>query len=199
MHHLSIFVGHLGHLLSRYGGWGLFVISFLDSSFLAFPFINDLLLIKLSSVHPHKAILYTLQCMVGSVLGAYLIYWLTRQGSKFVFRRTQPSEKSRIRRWMERNDFLSILIASLLPPPAPFKIFAILAGGLRINALRFLAALVVGRGIRFGFESWLGVYYGAAAQQYLKKNFLTLCIIMVAVLVAGAILHRFLKHRRSPG
>lgn len=197
MHHLNIFISSLGRLLSHYGGWGLFAISFLDSSFLAFPFINDLLLIKLASVHPHKVILYTLQCTVGSVLGAYTIYLITRQGSKFFTRKTSSSKKTRARRWMERNDFLSILVASLLPPPAPFKVFAIIAGGLRISAVRFLMALVVGRGIRFAFESWLGVYYGAAAQEYLKNNFAMLCLIVIVIVVVGAFFYRRLTRSHS--
>lgn len=197
MHHPDILIASLGRWLSHYGGWGLFAISFLDSSFLAFPFINDLLLIKLSSVHPYKALLYTLQCTVGSVLGAYTIYLITRHGSKFFTRKTSSSEKTRVRRWMEHNDFLSIFVASLLPPPAPFKVFAIIAGGLRIGELRFVVALVVGRGIRFGFESWLGVYYGAVAQEYLKNNFAMLCLIVIVIGLAAALLYRRLRRSHS--
>jgi membrane protein YqaA with SNARE-associated domain len=194
--HLKALEATLGHVLGHYGGWGLFAISFLDSSFLAFPFVNDLLIIKLASIEPHKAVYYALQCTVGSVLGAYVIFAITRQASRVLSRRPAPREKSYIRRWMERNDFLSVLLGSLLPPPTPFKIFAIIAGGLRMSALRFLAALLIGRGIRFGFEAWLGVEYGAAAQAFLNQNFLWICLAVAVLVVVGVVVYR--RFKRPP-
>ncbi|MGH9396885.1 MAG: YqaA family protein [Terriglobia bacterium] len=191
MSHLEILISGLGHFLSHYGGWGLFAISFLDSSFLAFPAINDLLLIGLSSTNPHKAVLYAFQCTTGSVLGALTIYVMTRKGRKLFSRGASKKEKTRIRRWIEQNDFLSILIASLLPPPAPFKVFAIMAGVLQISLLRFFLALLIGRGIRFAIEAWLGAYYGVAAQAYLRKNIVWLSLVVVAVIVVTALIYRY--------
>lgn len=193
MSHLEILISELGRLLSHYGGWGLFAISYLDSSFLAFPFINDLLLIKLASAQPHKAILFSFQCTAGSILGALTIYFITRQGRRLFSRRASKKEKTRIRHWIEQNDFLSLLIASLLPPPAPFKVFALMAGALQISLVRFTLALVIGRGIRFAFEAWLGVYYGAVAEAYLRKNFEWLSVVLIAVIVAGALIYRYYK------
>jgi len=191
--HLKGIVGILGSFLSHHGGWGLFFVSYLDSSFLAFPFINDLLLIKLSILHPAKALLYTLECTMGSVLGAYTIYYLSRAGSQRLSRNASPREKSRVRHWIERNDFLSLLIASLLPPPMPFKIFPVIAGGLRTNGPRFIVALLIGRGIRFAVESWLGVRYGAAAQLYVRDNIWWMSVIMVVAVAAAALIYRRLK------
>ncbi|MDE3178303.1 MAG: DedA family protein [Acidobacteriota bacterium] len=199
MSHLEILIRGLGHLLSHYGGWGLFAISFLDSSFLAFPFINDLLLIELASAQPHKAALFGAQCTAGSVLGALTIYYITRQGRNLFSRRTTKREKTRIRRWIEQNDFLAILTASLLPPPAPFKVFAIVAGALQINLVRFILALIVGRGIRFAFEAWLGAYYGISAQAYLRNNIGWVSLVIVAVVIAGAIIHRYYRRLAAKG
>ena len=195
MSHLKILISGLGHLLSQYGGWGLFAISYLDSSFLAFPVINDLLLIKLSSQHPQKAILYTLQCTVGSVLGALSIYIITRHGRNLLSPRTPQREKTRVRHWIERNDFLSILVASLLPPPTPFKLFAVMAGAMQISMVRFIIGLMIGRGIRFGLEAWVGVYYGAIAQDYLRRNVVLLSIVVTVAIVALASIYRYIKRR----
>jgi membrane protein YqaA with SNARE-associated domain len=224
--HIKVLETALSHFLSLHGGWGLFVISFLDSSFLAFPFINDLLLIKLASLHPYKAAYYALQCTAGSVLGAFILYLIFFQGSKvvsetlspqkkghirrwiernrivstllallrrFFSRKPLPQEKNRLQRWAERNDFLSILVASLLPPPLPFKVFAIMAGGLRMRMAAFLAALVIGRGLRFGVEAWLGVSYGAAAQAYLKRNLAWHSLIIVAIIILAVLAYRRLR------
>lgn len=196
MSRLKIFISTLGYFFSQYGGWGLFAISFLDSSFLAFPVINDLLLIKLASSHPHKTILYVLQCTAGSVLGACTLYFISQKGRNFFWRNSSSQrEKTLIRHWIERNDFISILVASLLPPPMPFKIFAIIAGGLQIDVTRFITALIIGRGLRFSVEGWLGAYYGVAAQQYLKNNIEVLSIIVVVLIVAVAVVYRYLKRR----
>lgn len=195
MSRLKIFISTLGYFFSQYGGWGLFAISFLDSSFLAFPVINDLLLIKLAASHPHKTVLYVLQCTSGSVLGACTLYFISHKGRRLFSRSTTQREKTLIRHWIERNDFLSIFVASLLPPPMPFKIFAIIAGGLQIDVTRFITALIIGRGLRFGFEGWLGAYYGAAAQQYLKNNLELLCIVVIVIAVAAAVIYRYLKRR----
>jgi membrane protein YqaA with SNARE-associated domain len=186
----------LGHILGRYGGWGLFAISFLDSSFLAFPFINDLFLMKLASLNPHRAILYTFQCTAGSVLGAYLIYEITRRASRLLSRRPAARGKSHIRSWMERNDFLSVLVGSLLPPPTPFKVFAIIAGGLQMGAVRFFVALLIGRTVRFSFEAWLGLDYGAAAQLFLTKNIWTVCLVTIVAIIVSAVAYR--RFKRPP-
>jgi membrane protein YqaA with SNARE-associated domain len=196
--HFRIFISALSHFFSHYGGWGLFAISFLDSSFLAFPVINDLLLIKLASAHPHKVALYIVQCTSGSVMGAYMIYFITHKGRNLFARRASPGEKTFIRHWIERNDFLSILVASLLPPPAPFKVFAIMAGALQIDGGRFATALIVGRGLRFAFEGWLGVYYGVAAQRYLRRNIDWLSLVIIAVVVGCGLIHWYLKRRFAP-
>ena len=86
MHYLKYLSGHLGNPLIRYEGWGLLAISFLDSSFLAFPMFNDLALLVLASRHPGRAAIYALQAAAGSVLGAYLIYGITRRGRELLWR-----------------------------------------------------------------------------------------------------------------
>ena len=73
-------------------------------------------------------------------------------------------------RWLERNDFVAVLVASLLPPPAPLKVFILTAGLLRVNAVHFGLALLVGRGLRFAAEAWLGARYGVQAEDYLRHN-----------------------------
>lgn len=193
--HLGSIAHAVSHFLSHRGGWGLFLISYLDSSFLAFPSINDILLIEYSSLQPHRAFLYASECTAGSVLGAYTIYLITRKGSRYFSRKTPRREKSHIRIWIERNDFLTILAASLLPPPLPFKIFPIIAGGVRMNTGRLVLALLIGRGIRFSAESWLGIHYGAAAQEYLRDHIVSVSLIAIAVLIGLALIYRWFKRR----
>ncbi len=188
----------LGQFLALYGGWGLMGISFLDSSFVPLPGLNDLLLIHLSSQHPERAVWYALASTTGSVAGAYLIYGLARGGARFLWPRRSSASLAHAHEWLERNEFASILVASMLPPPAPFKAFLVAAGVLRVNAVRFGVALLVGRGLRFGAAAYLGARYGAQAEAYLKENFVWASLFVVAVVVLAAVVYRRVA-RRPPG
>jgi membrane protein YqaA with SNARE-associated domain len=139
----------LGHILVLYGGWGLFAMSFLDSSLIPFPVVNDLALIVMATKRPAWWPLYALASTLGSVCGAYVLYGIARGGGKFFFRKTPPQAMARAQHWLERNDFVAVLVASILPPPAPYKLFVLTAGLLRVNALNFgLALLVAGCALR---------------------------------------------------
>ena len=185
----------LGHLLVLYGGWGLFAMSFLDSSLVPFPVLNDLALIMMASRRPAWWPLYALASTLGSVGGTYLLYAMARGGGKFFFRKTTPQSVTNAQRWLERNDFVAILVASLLPPPAPMKVFILTAGILRVIALRFGLALLVGRGLRFTADAWLGAHYGVQAQDYVRHNLGWASLAIVIVIVGLALLQRWLKAR----
>jgi membrane protein DedA with SNARE-associated domain len=102
---------------------------------------------------------------------------------------------TRAQEWLKRNDFATILVAALLPPPAPLKVFILSAGLLRVNALRFGLAFALARGLRFGAEAWLGASYGDQAQAYLRHNLGWSSIAAVGVVVGLALLQRWWKQR----
>jgi len=187
----------LGFWLALYGGWGLFSVCFLDSSVLSFPAVTDLLLIHLCARQPERAFLHAVQATLGSVLGAYLLYAITSQGGRYVLRKLSPEKVRVARRWLERNDFVSILVASLLPPPAPLKIFLITAGVLRVNAARYGAALLVGRVLRYGAIAWLAARYGLQAEAYMKQNITWASLMIVAFVLVFTLIYRRLARGRS--
>src|SRR5208337_2877086 len=185
----------LGQVLILYGGGGLFAMSLLDSSLIPFPVVNDLALIVMASKRPAWWPLYALASTLGSVCGAYLLYGIARGGGKFFFRKTTPYAVAHARRWLEHNDFVAVLVASILPPPAPYKVFVLTAGLLRVNALNFGLALLVGRGLRFAADAWLGAHYGVQAQDYVRHNLGWASLAMVIVIVGLVLLQRWLKAR----
>jgi len=191
----------LGQFLALYGGWGLLGISFLDSSVVPLPGLNDLLLLHLSGQHPERAIFYGLGATTGSVLGCYVMFGLARGGARFLWRGQRSASLARAHQWLEKNEFATLLVASLLPPPAPFKAFLLAAGALRVNAWRFGLALIVGRSLRFGTEAFLGARYGAAAEAYLKANYVRGSLAIVLAVIVATLLYRRLAGRvaSSPG
>src|SRR4029434_445027 len=69
------------------GGPGLLIIGFLDSSFLSFPEINDILVVVMVIEHPHRMIYYATMATLGSVSGCLALYLLARKGGDTLVRK----------------------------------------------------------------------------------------------------------------
>src|SRR5438067_8241035 len=146
------------------GAPGLFLISFLDSSVLTFPVINDLLLIELSMQHPARMPLYAFMASLGSVLGCTLLYFIARKGGEAYFRRKAGARAEAIRHWVERNGFGGMLLAAMLPPPTPFKFFVFAAGVFEVPLGSYVSAISLSRLIRYFGVGYLAVKYGSDAR-----------------------------------
>ena len=178
------------------GAPGLLLISFLDSSVLSFPIINDLLLIQLSMQRPERMPLYALMAASGSVLGCVALYFLARMGGEAYFHRKAGARAHAIRHWVERNRFGGMLIAALLPPPTPFKIFVFAAGAFEAPVAGFTAAITVARLFRYFGVGLLAVRYGANAIPYLKAHWLLVVLLSIALITVSYGLSRLvLRHR----
>ena len=69
-----------------------------------------------------------------------------------------------------RHGVMAVLIPSILPPPAPFKIFVLLAGVADISVGRFTTAILIGRGLRYTVEGLLALWYGERAMAFIRDN-----------------------------
>jgi membrane protein YqaA with SNARE-associated domain len=165
------------------GAPGLFLISFLDSSVLTFPVINDLLLIELSVQHPARMPLYASMAALGSVLGCVLLFFLARKGGEALFRRKVGARAETIRQWVERNGFGGMLVAALLPPPTPFKFFVLAAGVFKVPLVSFASAIALARVFRYFGMGYLAVRYGSQALPYLAQH--KLQVVIAAVVLVG--------------
>jgi membrane protein YqaA with SNARE-associated domain len=196
---LKSLTAKLAKTLALYGCWGLFGIALLDSAGLSMPGVKDLLLIYLSAQRPGLAWLYAVAVALGTALGSLIIYGLGRSGARLVGKKPSRENVSRASRWLQRNAFVTVIVASLLPPPLPFKPFSFAAGALRINVPRFTAALLVGAALRFGAEAWFGVRYGLGGAEYLKRNIVWLSLAGTGIIVLLALVnHLFRKTPAEP-
>jgi uncharacterized membrane protein YdjX (TVP38/TMEM64 family) len=93
---------------------------------------------------------------------------------------------------------MAVLIPSLLPPPAPFKIFVLLAGVAGISVWRFAIAIAIGRGIRYFGEGLLAVWYGEAAMAYIEANGRWVSLILVGLLGVGLAAYLLMTRSRRP-
>jgi membrane protein YqaA with SNARE-associated domain len=174
------------------GAPGLFLISFLDSSVLSFPIINDLLLIELSIQHPLRMPLYALMAGTGSVLGCVLLYFIARKGGEAFFAKKAGARAQAIRHWVESNGFMGMLVAALLPPPTPFKVFVFAAGVFEVPLWSFTSAIALARAIRYFGVGYLAVRYGDQALPYLSQHKLQVLIFVVVFVGISYLLSRLI-------
>jgi membrane protein YqaA with SNARE-associated domain len=178
------------------GAPGLFLISFLDSSVLSFPIINDLLLIQLSMQNHARMPLYALMATTGSVLGCVVLYFLARMGGEAYFHRKAGARAHAIRHWVERNGFGGMLVAALLPPPTPFKIFVFAAGAFEAPVLGFTTAITLARVFRYFGMGYLAVRFGADAMPYLKAHWGLATVLTIALVAVSYALSRLLLRQK---
>jgi len=183
---------------SGLGAPGLFLISFLDSSVLTFPIINDLLLIELSMEHPARMPLYAFMASLGSVLGCVVLYFIARKGGEAIFHQKAGKHGHAIRHWVEQNGFLGMLIAALLPPPTPFKFFVLAAGVFEVPLFSYISAITIARMFRYFGMGYLAIRYGADAMPYLMHHKLRLTVFVILLVIVSYVLSRLLLKRRAP-
>ena len=153
------------------GAPGLFLVSFLDSSFISLPEVTDLLLVWMVTKHPYRMVLYAGMATLGSILGCYAIYIIARKGGEaFVRRRFHERHVDRSLDLFQRYGMWVLIVPALLPPPAPFKIFVLMAGVAGMSSARFIAAIAIGRGLRYFVEALLALWYGQRAIRFLNEN-----------------------------
>jgi len=181
---------------SGLGAPGLFLISFLDSSVLTFPVINDLLLIELSIQHPARMPLYALMAMLGSVLGCVLLFFLAEKGGEALFHKHAGHRAQAIHNWVVHNGFGGMLVAALLPPPTPFKVFVVAAGVFEVPLISFTSAIALARAIRYFGIGYLAIRYGAQALPYLMSHKWQVAVVVITLAAASYLLSRLiLRHR----
>jgi membrane protein YqaA with SNARE-associated domain len=178
------------------GGPGLFLIAFLDSSFLSFPEVVDLLIIWLTIQHPYRMVYYALLSTLGSVAGCFALYLVAYKGGEsFLRKRVHERHVDRALAIVRKYGVLSVLIPSILPPPAPFKIFVLGAGVARVRPLDFVLAVALGRGVRYFGEGLLAVVYGERAQTFLQQHAGTLAAGTAGVALVAGLVWTFWRRR----
>jgi membrane protein YqaA with SNARE-associated domain len=179
------------------GGFGLFLIAFLDSSVLTFPVINDLLMINLTIRNPARMPYYAAMTTLGSVGGCLFLYYLARKGGEAMFHKHAGPRAQHIHAWISRNGFISILVTALLPPPTPFKVFVIAAGALEMPVRTFILGLLAARALRFFGEGFLAIRYGNQAIPFVLTHKLEVAGIVVLVVLALYLASRFAFRPRA--
>jgi membrane protein YqaA with SNARE-associated domain len=182
------------------GAPGLLLISFLDSSVLTFPVINDLLLIELSIQRPPRMPLYASMAALGSVLGCVLLFFIAERGGEVLFHKHAGKRAQAIHNWVVDNGFGGMLVAALLPPPTPFKVFVVAAGVFEVPLISFTSAIALARAIRYFGIGYLAIRYGANALPYLATHKWKVTAVVIGLVAASYVLSGLiLRHKPDQG
>ena len=177
-------------ILPTLGAGGIFLAAFLDSSLISLPLVNDILLVELSVLHPGRMPLYAATATVGSLAGCLVLFFLARKGGEVYFARHAGGRAARIRGWVEKNSFLAVAVPAILPPPMPFKLFVLGAGGFQVGLRPFSLALIAGRGFRYFALGFLAVKYGEQAQRAMLENKFLFALAALAFVVISYLVTR---------
>ena len=183
----------------RLGMPGLFLMSALDSSFLVLPFGNDLLLIALVSSNRESLIwiAYVLISAVGSVVGVFVVDLLMRKaGEKGLERFLKPQKLERIKQKLENKLGITVLVATLLPPPFPFTPVIMTASALQCSRRKLFGAVFVGRLVRYTAEAILALYFGRQVIAYFNSDvvsYIVYGLVALGVVLSTLSLLRWLK------
>ena len=183
---MSRIVSWLEAFTSSLGGPGLFLVAFLDSSFLSLPEINDVLVVLMVTRNEELMPYYAAMATLGSITGCLVLYGLGRKGGEAILqKRFSGPRVEKATGLFRRFGVLAIIVPALLPPPAPFKVFVLLSGVTRMPWPRFCGAVAVGRGVRYFGEGLLAVRYGDEAVELLRANGPQMSLVLAVVVLLG--------------
>ena len=185
--------------LIHLGGPGLILLGLADNSPIPLPGSVDVATILLAAHHRSLWVYYAIMAAAGAVLGGYLTYHMARKGGKETLEK-RFSEKSiaRVYASFERWGFAAVAIPALLPPPFPIVPMLLAAGAMQYPTGKFLAALAVGRGVRYTILGYLGAHYGRHIVKFFARYYWPVLIVLIAFSALGGLYGFFEYKRRQP-
>jgi membrane protein YqaA with SNARE-associated domain len=170
--------------LAKFGVWGVGAVALLDSSTIPVPM--DLILAGYVWADKSHFWLYCMMAAVGSAVGGLLPYGLGRAGGElFLLKHVNRQRYERLRARFERQEFLAMMIPSMLPPPAPWKACVFAAGVFEMRVAPFMLSVFCGRMLRWLVLSLLVLKLGPGVVTVVQHHGLVLLAIVGGLAVIG--------------
>ena len=168
------------------GIWGVLAVAILDSSSVPVP-VDAVLAVYIYG-HPATFWIYVMVAAAGSAIGGLLPYWIGRAGGElFLLKRIDRARLDALRHRFERQEFLAVMIPSLLPPPAPWKVFVFAAGVFEMRVPLFMLAVFCGRMIRWTVLAMLVIKFGPGAVDLVSHHAMALILAVGSLAVLAGI------------
>jgi membrane protein YqaA with SNARE-associated domain len=181
--------------LLKWGIFGVGAVAVLDSSSIPVP-MDAILALYVWNDQPHFWV-YCLMAAAGSAIGGLLPYGLGRAGGElFLLKRVNPAKFERLRNRFERQEFLAVMIPSMMPPPTPWKVFIFASGVFKMRVPYFLLAVFAGRMVRWLALSLLVLKLGPGAVDLVAQHALVV-VSVVGVLAVLAFAWWWIRKKRQ--
>ncbi len=173
--------------------YALGAVSFAESSF--FPVPPDVMMVPMALARPRSAWFYALIATLTSVLGGLAGYaigaLLYDSVGTWLFRVYGLADGAAAFRqaYAEYGHWI-ILLKGLTP--IPYKLVTITSGFAGYDLAWFVVLSLLTRGARFFLLASLLSRFGPAIRAYLDRNVTTAALALLAAIVAGVVLFRFL-------
>lgn len=178
----------------KLGFWGAGAAALLDSSSIPIPM--DLLIAGWIWNDKRYFWLYILLASAGSALGGLVPYGIGRAGGElFLLKRVNRERFDQLRDRFERQEFLAVMVPSMLPPPTPWKIFVFAAGVFEMRVAPYMLAVFCGRIVRWLVLALLVLKLGPGAVGLVAHHAMT-ALLVAAGLGAIAFAWWWLRIRR---
>jgi membrane protein YqaA with SNARE-associated domain len=185
----------------RLGGPGLVLIGIADNSVVPLTGSMDVLTIWLAAGHRQLWPYYAVMATIGAVVGGYITYALGRKSGKEAIERKLKKDKAeKLLKRFDKWGFESVAIGALLPPPFPLVPVLLAAGALQYSTKKFLAALTLGRSVRYCLVAGLGSLYAKPITSFFNRYYKPTALVLAAFAAIGSFFAiREYLHARKDG
>lgn len=179
-------------VLKPLGIWGLGALAIIDSALIPIPVSMDAVVIGYVVSAHKKFLLYCLMAAGASTLGGLVPYYVGRAGGElFLLQRINRKRYERMRDRFESQEFLAIMIPTMLPPPTPVKLFQFAAGVFEMRLLPYLLAVFTGKFVQFLVCALITIFFGPALFHSMMGAFhehLAESLFVAGLLVVGIVI-----------
>jgi membrane protein YqaA with SNARE-associated domain len=181
------YTAFLWALLKPLGVWGVFAIAALDGAALGLPM--DPIVATYVYQNQSRFLLYVLMAATGSALGSIVIYGIGYVGGEELLRKRISRERfEKFHGAFQKHPFWSLMLPAMLPPPTPFKLFALAAAVSEMKLRSFVLAIFAGRFVRFLVLSILTLMFGPEFVHIFGNIFREHWALVLGVVAAGLVI-----------
>lgn len=194
-HILTRYTAFLWAILKPLGIWGVFAVAALDGAAVGLPM--DVVVGGYVSQNHHLFLLYVIMAAAGSALGSLVIYGIGYAGGEELLRkRVSAARFEKLHAAFDKHPFWSLMFPAMLPPPTPFKVFALGAAVAEMSISHFVLAIFLGRFVRFFLLGVLVIKFGPGVVRTVVVFFSHHFHWLIIAVMVGLAIWFALRYRR---
>jgi len=185
--------------LFRIGYFGPLVMGILDSSFLIFPFGNDLVVVGMVAQHHEGLPWYVLSAACGSTMGAFLLAFVSRKlGEEGIRRIAGDARYEKLKKRIGQRSGLAVAVAGLAPPPFPFTTVIAAVSAIGYPIWKTLVVNFLSRATRFVVLGILALKFGKQVLSIAKSTPFEWSMVAFVLLCLVASIYSIVHWMRKP-